>query len=124
LLYAAVLGAVGAAVNNIREAQPFMMPVMIFLMLPLILMVPIAKDPTATWARVLSYAPPLTPFLMMNRSEAPPPIIDYVATTALLVLTVIIAFYASGRIFSTGLLNTGAPPKLKEMLSWIRRPKE
>jgi len=123
LLYAAVLGTVGAAVNNIREAQPYMMPVMMFLMLPLILMVPIAKDPTATWARVLSYIPPLTPFLMMNRSAAPPPMIDYVATTALLLLSVSIAFYASARIFRTGLLNTGAPPKLKEMLSWMRKPK-
>ncbi|MGH8313383.1 MAG: ABC transporter permease, partial [Gammaproteobacteria bacterium] len=29
LLYAAVLGAVGSAINNIREAQPYMMPVML-----------------------------------------------------------------------------------------------
>ncbi|MGH8401791.1 MAG: ABC transporter permease [Gammaproteobacteria bacterium] len=123
LLYAAVLGAVGAAINNIREAQPYMMPVMLFLFLPLILMVPIAKDPTASWARVLSYVPPLTPFLMMNRSAAPPPLVDYIATTALLLLTVVIALTASGRIFRIGLLNTGAPPKLKELLSWLRAPK-
>ncbi|MGH8399809.1 MAG: ABC transporter permease, partial [Gammaproteobacteria bacterium] len=34
LLYAAVLGAVGASVNNIREAQPYMTPVILFLILP------------------------------------------------------------------------------------------
>ena len=28
LLYAAVMGAIGASVNNIREAQPYMTPVM------------------------------------------------------------------------------------------------
>ncbi|MGH8307611.1 MAG: ABC transporter permease, partial [Gammaproteobacteria bacterium] len=123
LLYAAVLGAVGSAINNIREAQPYMMPVMLFLFLPLILMVPIAKDPTATWARVLSYIPPFTPFLMMNRSAAPPPLVDYIATTVLLLLTVVVALTASGRIFRIGLLNTGAPPKLKELLGWLRAPK-
>ena len=124
LLYSAVLGAIGAAVNNIQEAQPYMSPVMIFLILPLILMVPVVKDPTATWARVLSYFPPLTPFLMVNRGAAPPPLVDYIATTALLVVTVAAALYASGRIFRVGLLNTGAPPKVRELLAWMRTPRD
>ncbi|MGH8145337.1 MAG: ABC transporter permease [Rhodanobacteraceae bacterium] len=123
LLYAAVTGAIGAAVNNIREAQPYMTPVSLFMILPLILMVPIAHDPTALWARVLSYVPPLTPFLMMSRSGAPPPLIDYLLTSALLLVTVIIALYLSGRVFRRGLLNSGAPPKFREMLSWARKGK-
>lgn len=120
LLYAAVMGAIGASVNNIREAQPYMTPVMLLLVLPLILMVPAAQDPTALWARVLSYVPPLTPFMMMSRSAAPPPMVDYIATTALLAVTVAIALYAAGRVFRRGLLNAGAPPKVREMLAWAR----
>ncbi|MDN5864378.1 MAG: ABC transporter permease [Gammaproteobacteria bacterium] len=123
LLYASVLGAIGAAVNNIQEAQPYLSPVMIFMILPLLVMVPVIKDPTATWVRVLSYFPPLTPFLMVNRSAASPPLVDYIATTALLIVIVAIVLYASGKIFRVGLLNTGAPPKLKELLSWMRTPK-
>lgn len=120
LLYAAVMGAIGASVNNIREAQPYMTPVMLFLMLPLILMVPVAQDPTALWARVLSYVPPLTPFMMMSRSAAPPPLVDYIATTSLLAVTVAIALYAAGKVFRRGLLNAGAPPRLGELLAWAR----
>ncbi len=120
LFYASILGAIGAAVNNIQEAQPYISPVMMFLILPLLLMVPIAKDPTATWARVLSYFPPLTPFLMVNRGTAPPPLVDYIATTALLIVVVGLALWGSGKIFRVGLLNTGAPPKLKELLAWLR----
>lgn len=123
LLYAAVTGAIGAAVNNIREAQPYMTPVVLFMVLPLILMVPVAQDPTALWARVLSYVPPLTPFLMMSRSGGPPPTIDYLATTVLLLVAVIVALYLSGRVFQRGLLNTGAPPKVRELLSWARKQK-
>lgn len=123
LLYAAVTGAIGAAVNNIREAQPYMTPVTLFMIIPLMIMVPVAQDPTATWARVLSYIPPLTPFLMMSRAGAPPPLVDYFATTALLLVTVIVALFLSGRVFQRGLLNTGAPPKLGEMLSWARASK-
>ena len=122
LFYAAILGAIGAAVNNIQEAQPYMVPVIMFMVFPLALMLPVVRDPTATWARVLSYFPPLTPFLMMNRAAAPPPLIDYVATTALLLVTVVLALYASGRVFRVGLLHTGAPPKIKELLSWLRTP--
>ncbi len=122
LLYSAILGAIGAAVNNIQEAQPYVAPVMLFLVIPLIIMVPVVKDPAAAWARALSYFPPLTPFLMVNRSAAPPPLVDYLATTALLVVTVALALYASGRIFRIGLLNTGAPPKIKELLGWLRTP--
>ncbi|MDN5875017.1 MAG: ABC transporter permease [Sinobacteraceae bacterium] len=122
LLYASVLGAIGAAVNNIQEAQPYISPVIIFMMLPIILMFPVIKDPTATWVRVLSYFPPLTPFLMVNRSGATPPLVDYIATTALMIVVVAIVLYASGKIFRVGLLNTGAPPKLKELLSWLRTP--
>ena len=120
LLYAAVMGAIGASVNNIREAQPYMTPVMLILVLPLVLMVPVAQDPTALWARVLSYVPPLTPFMMMSRSAAPPPLVDYVATTALLACTVALALYGAGRVFRRGLLNAGAPPRLREMFGWMR----
>ncbi len=122
MLYASVLGAIGAAVNNIQEAQPYIAPVMMFMVLPLILMVPVVKDPTATWVRVLSYFPPLTPFLMVNRAAGHPPLIDYIATTALLVVAVALALYGSGRIFRVGLLNTGAPPKIRELLAWLRTP--
>ncbi|MGH7918034.1 MAG: ABC transporter permease [Candidatus Binataceae bacterium] len=122
LLYASVLGAIGAAVNSIQEAQPYIAPVTMFMILPMILMFPVVKDPTATWARVLSYFPPLTPFLMVNRAAGPPPLIDYIATTALLVITVVLVLYGSGRIFRVGLLNTGAPPKVKELFAWLRTP--
>ncbi|HEX5354272.1 MAG TPA: ABC transporter permease [Rhodanobacteraceae bacterium] len=120
LLYAAVMGAIGASVNNIREAQPYMTPVMLFLVLPLVLMVPAAQDPGALWVRVLSYVPPLTPFMMMSRSAAPPPLTDYVFTTALLLFTVLVVLYGAGRVFRRGLLNAGAPPRLREMFAWAR----
>jgi hypothetical protein len=58
--------------------------------------------------------------MMMSRSAAPPPLVDYIATTALLALTVAIALYAAGRVFRRGLLNAGAPPRLREMLAWAR----
>lgn len=120
LFYGALLGAIGASVSNAQEAQPYLTPVMLFLMTPLILMVPIIKDPTAEYAKVLSFVPPLTPFVMMNRLNAPPSLTDYILTTLILGLSAGGMFYCAGRIFSHGLLHNGAPPKLSQLLAWAR----
>lgn len=120
LFYGALLGAIGASVSNAQEAQPYLTPVMLFLMTPLILMVPIIKNPTAEYARILSYIPPLTPFVMMNRLNAPPPLLDYILTTNILALSAAGMFYFAGRIFKFGLLHNGAPPKLSQLLAWSK----
>ncbi|HKB15691.1 MAG TPA: ABC transporter permease, partial [Planctomycetota bacterium] len=70
LLYAALYCALGSACNTLKEAQNLMGPVMLFLVLPLVLMIPISRDPNGTLATALSYFPFFTPFVMMNRLAA------------------------------------------------------
>ena len=36
------------------------------------------------------------------------------------VLSILIAFKAAGKIFRIGVLMTGNPPRLKEILGWLR----
>ncbi len=45
---------------------------------------------------------------------------EYVVTGIIMVLSVWIAFRAAGKIFRTGVLMTGKPPKFKEILGWLR----
>jgi ABC-type Na+ efflux pump permease subunit len=100
-----------------------MMPaVMLVLIVPLLTMVPIGRDPNGALARLLSYVPPFTPFVMMNRAAGPPALLEYVLTTALLVASIVIALWAGAKVFRIGVLLTGKPPKLKEILRWIRAP--
>jgi ABC-2 type transport system permease protein len=47
-----LMAAIGAAVNELREAQTMMMPVMLTLMAPWLLWMPIARDPNSTFAHV------------------------------------------------------------------------
>ena len=83
---------------------------------------PIYKDPNGTLARVMSYIPIFTPFAMMNRAGGPPPVIDYVLTTILLLASILVAFWAAAKVFRIGVLMTGKPPKLREILRWVRAP--
>lgn len=71
---AAFYAAIGAAVNEMREAQTLMTPVMLIIMIPWILWLPISRDPNSTLAVVLSFVPPVGNFVMLLRmtSSAPP----------------------------------------------------
>ena len=72
-------------------------------------------------AKVFTYIPLYTPFAMMNRASGPPATWEYVVTTIIILLSVWFAFRAAGKIFRVGILMTGNPPKLKEILSWLKQ---
>jgi ABC-2 type transport system permease protein len=120
LLFAAILVAIGSVCNSLKEAQNLLQPVFLLLMIPLFAMVPVVQEPNGLMARVFTYIPIYTPFAMMNRASGPPPATEYAITTVLILVSVWLAFKGAGKIFRVGVLMTGNPPKLKEILGWLR----
>ena len=121
LLYASLLLALGSLCNTLKEAQNFMSPVMIVLMIPLFAMVFVARDPNGTLAIVLSWIPPFTPFTMMNRIAGDPAGWEIAGTLVLLAASVAFMLWLAGRIFQNGVMRTGAPPKLVELWRLLQR---
>ncbi|MFO0981668.1 MAG: ABC transporter permease [Planctomycetota bacterium] len=122
LMFAALLVAIGSICNSLKEAQNLQQPVVILLIIPLLAMVPIGKDPNGTLAKALSYVPVFTPFVMMNRAAGPPSTSEYVITTLLLVVSIVVALMGAAKIFRIGILMTGKPPRLKEIFQWLKAP--
>ena len=120
LLYATFLVGIGSVCNNLKEAQNLLLPVMIPMMMVFFLMVPVSQDPNGTLSRVVSYVPPFTPFVMMNRAAGPPPAWEYLTTTAVLAGAIFLALVAAARLFRIGILMTGKPPGIGEMARWLR----
>ncbi len=120
LLYASLLVGLGSVCNSLKEAQNLMQPIMLVLIVPLLAMIPVVKDPNGALARVLSFIPPFTPFVMMNRVAGPPAPWEYAATTLLLVITLVFTVWAAAKVFRVGILMTGKPPRLREILRWVR----
>jgi ABC-2 type transport system permease protein len=120
LLYAGAFLAIGSLCNTLKEAQNLMQPVMVIMMVPLLTMMFIPKDPNGTLATALSWIPPYTPFIMLNRAAADPPLFERVGTLVLLIVSTIGVLALSGRIFRLGILRTGQPPKFLELLRWVR----
>ena len=120
--YATLFVGIGAVCNSLKEAQNLQTPVTLLLMVPLFTMVPVAQDPNGPLARGLSYLPPFTPFIMMNRAAGPPRSFEYLATTALLLAAIAIILWSTAKIFRIGILMTGKPPRPREILRWLRAP--
>ncbi|MFT6042408.1 MAG: ABC-2 type transport system permease protein, partial [Gammaproteobacteria bacterium] len=120
LLYAGIFLAIGSLCNTIKDAQNLMGPVMLVMMVPIITMMFIPKDPNGTLATILSWIPLYTPFTMMNRAAADPPMFDKIGTLILLVVFTLFTLVMVGRIFRAGILRTGQPPKIRELLSWMK----
>ncbi len=120
LFYASFLVGIGSVCNSIKEAQNLMTPVVLVMLVPLLSMVPIAQDPNGTLARFLSYVPPFTPFVMMNRAAGPPSTWEYVVTTLIMIAAIVLMMWAAAKVFRIGILMTGKPPRLIEILRWIR----
>jgi ABC-2 type transport system permease protein len=125
LFFASVFVAIGSLCTTLKEAQNLITPVVLVLIVPLFAMIPIGKDPNGTLARVLSWLPPFTPFVMMNRAAGPPAWWEYAGTTALLAASVALGIWTAGKVFRFGILMTGKPPRLREIWALLRdRPKK
>jgi ABC-type Na+ efflux pump permease subunit len=114
--------AAGAAVNDMREAQSLMTPMMLILALPWFLMMPVSRDPNSTLALVVSFVPPLNTFGMLLRmaSADPPPLWQVWASIGLGILGVIAAVWVAAKIFRIGLLMFGKPPNFATLVRWVR----
>jgi ABC-2 type transport system permease protein len=114
--------AAGAAVNDMREAQSLMTPLMLIMMLPWFLMVPVSRDPGSTLALVASFVPPLNTFGMLLRlaSTQPPPLWQVWASIAIGIVGVVGATWVAAKIFRIGLLMYGKPPNFKTLVRWVR----
>lgn len=119
-LYSGVFLAIGSLCNTLKEAQAMMMPMIMIQVIPLAMMVFVVRDPDNTIVRALSWFPLFTPYLMMNRAASDPPLVDLVGTTVLLLLSIVFVIWLSGKVFRMGVLRTGQPPKLLELLRMVR----
>ncbi len=119
---ASMMAAVGSAVNEMREAQSLMTPVMAIIMIPYLLWMPVAMNPSGTFAVVCSYLPPVNSFMMIVRitSTERPEVWEILISLGISLVASIIILRGAAKVFRVGLLMYGKPPNMKTLIKWIR----
>ena len=122
LLYSALFAAVGAMVNDDRDAQQAMQPVTLLLVATIILIQPVLINPTTPLARWASMFPFSAPVLMPVRmSLTAVPWQEVAGAIAVMLVMIAIAIWFASRIYRVGLLMYGKRPTIRELARWVRR---
>jgi len=121
LLYSAIFIALGTPVTTEQEAQQMNGYLVLFVILPVVLVLPVMEHPNAAWVKVLTYIPLLTPTFMVLRIPIQmPSVFEIVASIVLLTASTYVMMIVAGRIFRVAILATGKRPSLGELVRWVR----
>jgi ABC-2 type transport system permease protein len=122
LLIGSLMMAVGSAVNDMKEAQGLMAPLMIIFMIPWFLWFPISGDPNSVLSVVMSFTPFVNNFAMLLRvaSNTPPPFWQVWISIAIGAATAWFGVWLAAKIFRIGLLMYGKPPNFATLVRWAR----
>lgn len=120
LLYSSLLGAVGAAVDNEEDIQQMVFPVTFPLILSIIMLFAIAKNPEGPVAFWASIIPLTSPVAMLARVPYGVPLWEFLLSAFLLVVTTLGVIWAAAKIYRIGILMYGKKVNLKELVKWIR----
>ncbi len=121
VLYSTMYAALGAMVNSEQEAQQWTTFIMMPLILAIMVMMFIIRQPNSALAFWGSMIPFLSPIVMYARIAVQMPPVWQVALSVVLLLATIYGMVAlCGRIYRVGILMYGKRPTLPEIMKWVK----
>lgn len=120
LIYGALFAAVGSAVDSPAEAQQFMFPITIPMLISYMsLFMFILNDPHGTVSIWLSIIPFTSPIAMMGRIGFGVPFWQLALSMILLIGGFVFTTWVAGRIYRVGILMSGTKVNYKVMAKWF-----
>ncbi len=119
-IFAMIFLAIGAVSNSLQDAQSFMGPVMLLVFAPVPFAPMIFQNPNGLVATVLTWIPIYTPYAVMMRAAADPPLWEIVGATCLMLAFAIFLARIMGRIFRAAILQS-APAKARDLMRLARK---
>jgi ABC-type Na+ efflux pump permease subunit len=115
--------AIGAMSDSMRDAQGYLMPVIMLILLPITLLMQavLAGGTGGVMMEVLTWVPVWTPFAVLARLGLGIPTWEVVATGLILAAFTALELILLGRLFRESLLAQGQRPSLTEVVARMRR---
>ncbi len=118
----AIFVAIGSMADSMSEAQGFMMPVLLLILLPItFLLQAIIAGNNGPIVQILTWVPLWTPFAVLARLGQGITTWELIGAGALLVVSITIELVMIARLFRASLLATGQRPTLAKVLQRLRR---
>lgn len=119
-MFGSIFIAIGAACNDMKDAQNLMTPASLIACVPLFLIRPVMLEPDSAFAVWASFFPPATPMLMLLRLSLPMPVPAWQPVVGLLLVavTAVCCVAVAGRIFRVGILMQGQGANIRELFHW------
>ena len=120
-LYASIFAAIGASIDNQADAQQFMLPITLIIIIGLyvgVLTVP--EDPNGIVAQIFSYIPFTSPIVMLMRIPHGVPLYEQILSVTILFSSVLLIILISAKIYRIGILMYGKKITYGEMIKWLR----
>jgi ABC-2 type transport system permease protein len=119
LFYGSLFAGVGSAVDNDADAQQFQLPITMPLILSIIILSAIIRDPhgdLAFWASIIPFT---SPVVMMMRIPFDPPVWHIALSMVCMVVGFIFTTWLAGRVYRIGILMHGAKVNYKILAKWF-----
>ena len=121
LMYGALFAGIGSAVDTPSDAQQFMLPVTIPLIVAYMgLFVFVLNDPNSSTSFWLSIIPLTSPIAMMGRVSYGVPGLELALSMGLLIVGFLGTTWLAGKIYRIGILMHGTKPTYKTLWKWIK----
>jgi len=119
--YAALYASIGAAVNTVQEAQNFVWPVMMPIIIGMVSFPAAIEAPDGPLSVAMSMIPGISPLIMFLRIVVlTPPMWQIALSIALLALGIVGVLWVSARVYRVGILMYGKRPTFPELVKWVR----
>ncbi len=120
-VFAAMYAAIGSISNSEQEAQQVGGPVVFLLIIPLMILGLLVKNPDSTLVTAMSLIPFFSPILMFARINLTAPgFLQIASAIVILALTILVLIWLTSKIYRIGILMYGKRPNLPEIIKWIR----
>ena len=120
LFYSALMGAMGAAVDTPEETQQFMMPLTLPLILAIVILFPVMKDPESSLAFWTSIIPFTSPVIMIARIPFGVPVWELLLSMGIMIVSIFVVIRMAAKIYRIGILMYGKKVNYKEIVKWLR----
>ncbi|MEC8617463.1 MAG: ABC transporter permease [Bacteroidota bacterium] len=125
LLYAGMMAAIGAAVDEETDTQQFLIPLTLPMIFALSMISSVIDDPSSSLSFWLSEIPFTSPVIMLVRiamgiGPSSVEVWEIMLSVGLLFATFILTTWLSSKIYANGVLSFGKKASYKELFKWLK----